>query len=113
MIAHQLCSMHEMGDPETMNYKSEPTHPCCHPGVTDGAAYPVACGAPAKPGQDHDPADDVEHRRQQGEDHLQLHEGEWQFHLRNDGQLFELPPLYFSPLSYLSLGGDRRRSRRG
>ena len=67
---------------ESMNYKTKHTHPCCNPGITDGAAYPVACGAPAKPGQHHNPPDDVEHRRQQGEDHLQLHEGERQFHLR-------------------------------
>ena len=41
----------------------------------------MARRAPAEPGQDDDPADDVEHRGQQGEDHLHPHEGEGQFHL--------------------------------
>jgi len=60
----------------------DPKYPSCHPGVTDGAVTcDVAGCAPAKPGEEHDPGDDVEHRRQQGEDHLHPHEGEGQFHL--------------------------------
>ena len=35
--------------PLRKNYKTEHTNPCCHPGITDGAAYPVACCAPAEP----------------------------------------------------------------
>ena len=57
------------------------THPRRHPGVTDGAVDLVTGGAPAEPGQDHDPADDVRHRRPQREDHLQHHERERQLHL--------------------------------
>ena len=83
-----------------MNYQTEHTHPSCHPGVTDGVVWccVVAGCAPAKPGEEHDPGDDVEHRRQQGEDHLHPHEGEGQFHLRStQGQnfsLFTFPHLY-------------------
>ena len=61
--------------------KATKTHPCRHPGVTDGAVDLVTGGAPAEPGQDHDPADDVRHRRAQREDHLQHHECERQLHL--------------------------------
>ena len=38
-------------------------------------------GAPPEPGEDDDPGDDVEDGGEQGEDHLQLHEGERQLHL--------------------------------
>ena len=61
--------------------KTTKTHPRRHPGVTDGAVDLVTGGAPAEPGQDHDPADDVRHRRPQREDHLQHHERERQLHL--------------------------------
>ena len=75
------------------------THPRCNSGVTDVTAdlvaggdkykykYKVAAlkytpgGAPPEPGEDDDPGDDVEDGGEQGEDHLQLHEGERQLHL--------------------------------
>ena len=62
-------------------FETTATHPCRHPGITDGAVDLVAGGAPTEPGQDHDPADDVRHRRPQREDHLQHHERERQLHL--------------------------------
>ena len=57
------------------------THPRCNSGVTDVTADLVAGGAPPEPGEDDDPGDDVEDGGEQGEDHLQLHEGERQLHL--------------------------------
>jgi len=71
----------EVGAQTIGNRVENAKYPCCHPGVTDGAVYDVAGGAPAEPRQEDDPGDDVEHRRQQGEDHLHPHEGEGQFHL--------------------------------
>jgi len=71
----------EVGAQTIGNRVENAKHPCCHPGITDGAAWLVARCAPAEPGQDDDPAHDVEHRRQKGEDHLHPHEGEGQFHL--------------------------------
>ena len=62
-------------------FKNLITPPRRHPGVTDGAVDLVTGGAPAEPGQDHDPADDVRHRGPQREDHLQHHERERQLHL--------------------------------
>ena len=97
-----------------MNYQTEHTHPSCHPGVTDGAVTCDVVGcAPAKPGEEHDPGDDVEHRRQQGEDHLHPHEGEGQFHLEESkvNTLTDFTLYFFPPLSCPSLGAGRRRSR--
>jgi len=71
----------EVGAQTIGNRVENAKYPCCHPGVTDGAVYDVAGGAPAEPRQEDDPGDNVEHRRQQGEDHLHPHEGEGQFHL--------------------------------
>ena len=100
-------------------FETTATHPCRHPGVTDGAVDLVAGGAPTKPGQDHDPADDVRHRRAQREDHLQHHERERQLHLFTHISLTSTLlytsdvniPIGNSPLSCLSLEADRRRSR--
>ena len=84
-------------------FKNLITHPRRHPGVTDGAVDLVTGGAPAEPGQDHDPADDVRHRRPQREDHLQHHERERQLHLFHKyGQPYLIAQL--KNLWYCSLG---------
>lgn len=71
----------EVGAQAVGNRVENTKHPRCNSGVTDVTADLVAGGAPPEPGEDDDPGDDVEDGGEQGEDHLQLHEGERQLHL--------------------------------
>jgi len=71
----------EVGAQAVGNRVENAKHPRCNSGVTDVTADLVAGGAPPEPGEDDDPGDDVEDGGEQGEDHLQLHEGERQLHL--------------------------------
>ena len=63
-------------------HETKTAYPARHPGITEMCPILVASCTPAKPGQENNEGDQVEHCCHDREDQLYFQKGEGQFHLK-------------------------------